>query len=128
MLFNFIIRMLFAVVSVEQKIDKRGKEFLSLKFDSAGQGSGQWIKSVVMYAPNKKGNISILVNHGGTRSDTGLEFPMSTILILKRVNDELFLVLKKGKPIGFATHENVSRIAAATTQVITRYCEPGEWF
>lgn len=120
MLFNFIIRMLFAVTGVEQKTDKRGKEFVSLKFDPAGQGSSHWVKSVVMYQPNKKGNISILVNHGGVRMDTGLEFPASTTMVLKRVNDDLFLVLKKGKPVGFATHQDVSRIQSATPQYMNR--------
>lgn len=130
MLFNFIIRMLCAVVSAETKVDKKGKEFLSLKFDRQGQGSGHWLKTVVMYPANKKGNITLLINHGGTRSDTGLEFPMSSVLTLKPVKDDLFLVLNKGKVAGFATQYDINKIAAATPQTIitTRYYEPGEWF
>lgn len=130
MLFSFIIRMLSAVSGVEHKIDKRGKEFMSLRFDPAGQGSGHWIKSVVIYPSNKKGNITLLINHGGTRAATGLKFPMSSVLTLKPVKDDLFLVLNKGKVAGFATQYDINKIAAATPQVITttRYYEPGDGF
>lgn len=120
MLFNFIIRMLFAVVSAETKVDKRGKEFLSLKFDPRGQGACHWLKTVVVYKPNKKGNVVILVNHGGTRSDTGLEFPMSSTIVLKPTKDDLFIVLSRGKMQGFTTHYEVGKIIAATPQYVNR--------
>lgn len=112
MLFNFIIRMLSAVTGVEQKTDKRGKEFVSLRFDPRGQGAYHWVKSVVMYQPNKKGNISILVNHGGVRMDTGLEFPASTTMTLKPIKgSDLYLILKRGKAVGFAEQRDVDKIS-----------------
>lgn len=112
MLFNFVIRMLSAVTGVEQKVDRRGKEFMSLKFDRRSQGSNHWIKSVVMYPANKKGNITLLINHGGVRMDTGLEFPASTTMTLKPIKgSDLYLILQKGKVQGFATQADIDKIS-----------------
>ena len=121
MLFDFIVTMLFAVVSAEHKIDKRGKKFMSLKFDPQYQTGTAWIKTAVVYEPNKKGNVVILVNHGGVRMDTGLEFPASTVFILKPIKDDLYIVLSKGKKKGFATQYQVNRIMEAIPQDTTNW-------
>lgn len=112
-LFQMVLRAIYLHTSVQQKVDKNGREFVSFKIHPDAyndkwdmrQNPNWFIKSVVMYE-RKDGGALLLINHGGKKN--GKPFHASTTLTIKMVAPELFILIRKGKKQGFVWQEQVN--------------------
>ena len=87
--FEFILAHLWAIISMEEKIDKKGKPFKSLRFSKERQKYHYWIKTLVVYEDIQKGVVKILINAGAVRYSDDKTFPVvKSYTLKKRVNED----------------------------------------
>jgi len=109
-LFYAIMGRLLAIATVESKVDKNGKPFLSAKFHRPMQGYHFTLKSLVVYNDPVKGVVKLFINAGAIRYD-GKPFPISRSILLKRmVNYPDYAVYSRNKWLGSVREEDVNRL------------------
>lgn len=109
--FHSILAHLWAILSIEEKIDKKGKPFKSIRFSKERQNYYHWIKTLVIYEDTRKGIVTILINAGGIRYATNKPFPYSKSYTLKKVkNGQDYAAYSGGKWLGLVSQCEVQKI------------------
>jgi hypothetical protein len=94
------------VTGHQVKVDKKGREFVSFKFESDKTS----VKSAVMYV-TKKGDVRILTNVSH-RKVSGQRFNKGHNFLLKAVNDDEFIVLHNKNRAGFVPKAEIRNLSS----------------
>ena len=92
------------VTGHQVKLDKKGREFVSFKFNSDKTS----VKSAVLYT-TKKGDVRILTNVSHQKV-SGQSFNKGHIFLLKGINDDEFIVLHNKSRAGFVPKAEIRNL------------------
>lgn len=121
--FYFILAHLWAINSVENKIDKKGKPFKSFRFSKEDQKHHFWVKTLVLYEDTQKGIVKILLNAGAIRYEDDREFPISKSYTFKNSSYGLHAVYSRNKWLGSVSSADIEKLISLTEAPIRAFAE-----